>query len=124
MPGVDGVFATRMIRFLEKELEHLNTRDPNNAKPRVAIIAVSSHLYEEKRFDYVQSGYVHTFASPKTSIQSLIADWDSFSFDGWILKPIDFRRLDLILQGVKNPKIRRDCVYSPGQWERGGWFLG
>jgi hypothetical protein len=124
MPGVDGIFATRMIRFLEKESEHLNARDPYNAKPRVAIIAVSSHLYEEKRFDYVQCGYVHTFVSSDTSIQSLNTDLEVFSFDGWILKPIDFRRLDLILQGVKNPEIRRDCVYTPGQWERGGWFLG
>lgn len=65
MPGVDGIFATRMIRFLERELEHLNTRDPNNAKPRAAIIAVSSHLYEEKRFDYVQSGYVYPSCLPK-----------------------------------------------------------
>lgn len=60
IPGVDGILATRMIRFLEKESEHLNGRDPHSPKPRVAIIAVSSHLYE-KRFDYVQSGYMPPF---------------------------------------------------------------
>lgn len=56
LPGVDGTLATRMIRFLEKESEHHNARDPYSAKPRVSIIAVSASLYEEKRFDYVQSG--------------------------------------------------------------------
>jgi hypothetical protein len=40
-----------------------------------------------------------------------------------MLKPIDFRRLDFILQGVKEQKFRKDTLYTPGQWEKGGWFL-
>ncbi|RDW85559.1 hypothetical protein BP5796_03884 [Coleophoma crateriformis] len=44
-------------------------------------------------------------------------------FDGWLMKPIDFRRLDLLLEGVKTPKSRREALYTPGQWDKGGWFL-
>jgi CheY-like chemotaxis protein len=70
MPGVDGILATRMIRFLEKEqtqIQHYTTasnsheRQNGNIKQRVAIIAVSASLYEEKRFDYLQSGYILPF---------------------------------------------------------------
>jgi hypothetical protein len=52
MPLVDGILSTKMIRRLEKELEEsLKTR------PRVPILAVSSSLTEDNRFDYLQSGY-------------------------------------------------------------------
>jgi hypothetical protein len=46
-----------------------------------------------------------------------------YSFDAWILKPIDFGRLDFLLEGIKTPELKRDAVYTPGHWERGGWFL-
>lgn len=39
------------------------------------------------------------------------------------MKPIDSQRLDLILQGVKNAELKRDSLYVPGQWEKGGWFF-
>ncbi|KAL8948214.1 MAG: hypothetical protein Q9183_007708, partial [Haloplaca sp. 2 TL-2023] len=43
-------------------------------------------------------------------------------FDGWILKPIDFPRLSVLLTGIVDKKTREDCFYQPGQWEQGGWF--
>ena len=124
MPTVDGELSTRMIRFLEKE----STRVPQNSKQRVPIIAVSASLYEDNRFDYIQSGYVF---SPFLRISRRKTSWKEtqvltepfFRFDGWLLKPIDFRRLDVILQGVKNPQLRRDALYVPGQWKKGGWFI-
>lgn len=53
MPLVDGDQSTRMIRHYEQELEDLQI-----IRPRVPIIAVSASLTEDKRFNYVQSGYV------------------------------------------------------------------
>ncbi|PQE19018.1 hypothetical protein CJF31_00012170 [Rutstroemia sp. NJR-2017a BVV2] len=96
MPLVDGALSTEMIREYEKEL----VEELRRIRPRVPIIAVSASLTEDKRFEYVQSG-----------------------FDAWLLKPIDVGRLSLLLQGVKYPKLRRDALYTPGYWERGGWFL-
>ena len=43
-------------------------------------------------------------------------------FDGWILKPIDFRRLGVLLSGIVEEHTRASCLYKPGDWERGGWF--
>jgi hypothetical protein len=72
MPGVDGTLSTRMIRFLEKEqaqAQRYNTsvsnsveRQNGKTKQRVPIFAVSASLYEDKRFDYLQSGYVSPFS--------------------------------------------------------------
>ncbi|RDW88143.1 hypothetical protein BP6252_00175 [Coleophoma cylindrospora] len=100
MPLVDGPLATRMIRYHEKGDNRKDIGPPEPTQRRVCIIAVSASLYEESRYDYIQSG-----------------------FDGWLLKPIDFRRLDLLLQCVKIPELRREAVYKPGSWEQGGLFL-
>lgn len=43
-------------------------------------------------------------------------------FDGWILKPIDFKRLSVLLDGIVHEETRASCLYEPGEWERGGWF--
>ncbi|CZR61105.1 related to phytochrome [Phialocephala subalpina] len=95
MPLVDGITSTKMIRKHEKYVEDLK-----KIRPRVPVIAVSASLYEENRFDYVQSG-----------------------FDAWILKPIDFQRLDFLLQGIKSLELKMQALYTPGQWEKGGWFI-
>ena len=57
MQGVDGVLSTRMIRILEKEMKHRRQFQDSNSK-RVPIIAISSVLDEDNRFDYIQTGYV------------------------------------------------------------------
>jgi hypothetical protein len=62
MPLVDGTLSTRMIRFMEKELNYRSVSpspDAQGAKHRVPIFAVSASLYEDSRFDYIQSGYVY-----------------------------------------------------------------
>ncbi|KKY33576.1 putative hsp90-like protein [Diaporthe ampelina] len=43
-------------------------------------------------------------------------------FDGWILKPIDFKRLEALLFGIIDDHSRNNALYVAGQWERGGWF--
>jgi len=43
--------------------------------------------------------------------------------DGWILKPIDFKRLAIILQGVTDFSQRECNRYCAGyNWEIGGWL--
>lgn len=101
MPFVDGVLSTRMIRIAEKEAKHRAASEYTQySKQRVPIIAISYTLDEESRFDYIQSG-----------------------FDGWILKPIDYHRLGIMLQGLNNPQLRQEALYVPGQLKKGGWFL-
>ena len=66
---------------------------------RVPIFAVSASLIEKQRQVYIDGG-----------------------FDGWILKPIDFKRLTVLLSGIVETPTRESCLYTPGEWEKGGWF--
>ncbi|KAI9835940.1 MAG: hypothetical protein M1819_001838 [Sarea resinae] len=99
MPIVDGLASVKMIRSFEK------ARNPDILSPhaalngRIPIFAVSASLLEKDRRTYVDCG-----------------------FDAWILKPIDFKRLNLLLEGIIDGRVREDSLYVPGKWERGGWF--
>lgn len=99
MPIVDGLTSTKMIRSFEKSFpdEFLSKRAALNG--RVPIFAVSASLIEKNRQVYIEAG-----------------------FDGWILKPIDFKRLTTIMLGIVEENTRESCLYEPGEWERGGWF--
>jgi CheY-like chemotaxis protein len=98
MPIVDGLTSTKMMRSYEKT--HTNIYSPRAALcGRLPIIAVSASLIEKQRQQYIDAG-----------------------FDAWILKPISFVRLGQLMAGVVDMKIRKECLYQPGQWERGGWF--
>jgi CheY-like chemotaxis protein len=98
MPIVDGLTSTKMIRSYEKT--HTNIYSPR-AKlcGRVPIIAVSASLIERDRQQYIDAG-----------------------FDAWILKPIPFDRLNKLIGAIVDTDSRKECLYAPGQWERGGWF--
>lgn len=105
MPIVDGLTSTKMIRAFEQEQKP----DPEKGRAgllttshrdyRIPIIAVSASLVEREKDSYVGAG-----------------------FDGWILKPIDFRRLETLIRGIVDDQAREANLYVPGQWERGGWF--
>jgi len=99
MPIVDGLTSTKMIRALEHSDEHAGLSRLAASHGRIPIFAVSASLVERERGDYVGAG-----------------------FDGWILKPIDFKRLNTLLLGIINDHTRAGCLYVPGEWERGGWF--
>lgn len=88
-----------MIRSHEKShtQSKLSPRAATNG--RVPIFAVSASLVERERQTYINAG-----------------------FDGWILKPIDFKRLNILLLGIVDNDTRNSCLYEAGQWERGGWF--
>jgi CheY-like chemotaxis protein len=99
MPIVDGFSSTKMIRSFEKtkSVACLSPRAVCNG--RIPIFAVSASLIEREREKYIESG-----------------------FDGWILKPVDFKRVNLLLKGIVDEEIRAACVYEPGKWEQGGWL--
>lgn len=99
MPIMDGGTSATRIREFESTLKQpIPGRDSTHG--RVPIFAVSASLVEERWMEYLNLG-----------------------FDGWVLKPIDFRRLQTLFEGAKAPGIRRETKYIPGQWEQGGWFL-
>ncbi|KAK3181993.1 hypothetical protein K4F52_006732 [Lecanicillium sp. MT-2017a] len=100
MPIVDGLTSTKMIRSMEKSSEHSGLSELAERNGRVPIFAVSASLVEEQRETYIEAG-----------------------FDGWILKPIDFKRLGTLMDGICDDSMRESCLYEPGQWERGGWFF-
>jgi len=99
MPIVDGLTSTKMIRSHEKSAptQILSARASLNS--RVPIIAVSASLIEKERQVYIDAG-----------------------FDGWILKPISFPRLNEIMKGIVDNSVREANVYRQGHWEDGGWF--
>ncbi|KAL6875222.1 histidine kinase-like protein [Trichoderma novae-zelandiae] len=99
MPIVDGLTSTKLIRAMESSSEHKGHSPLASRCGRIPIFAVSASLVEELKDIYVEAG-----------------------FDGWILKPIDFKRLATLLRGIYDDETRKSCIYVPGEWERGGWF--
>lgn len=99
MPIVDGFTSTKMIRSFEKTHSSgcLSRRARLNA--RIPIFAVSASLLEREKQRYIDTG-----------------------FDGWILKPVDFKRLRLFLRGLVDEDARNESLYQQGKWEQGGWF--
>lgn len=99
MPIVDGLTSAKMIRSYEKSHPDSRLSVRASANGRVPIFAVSASLVERERQTYIDAG-----------------------FDGWILKPIDFKRLNILLLGIVEDDTRKSCLYRPGGWEKGGWF--
>lgn len=89
-----------MIRAMEKKSEQEGHSSVAKRNGRVPIIAVSASLVEKERKMYMDAG-----------------------FDGWILKPIDFKRLSTLMGGIHDDTVREANVYEPGHWEAGGWFF-
>lgn len=80
-----------------KMIREQEVQDSSNC--HVPVFAVSASLVEKDRQNYIDCG-----------------------FDGWIMKPIDFQRVNVLLGGVKSSDDRNICIYQPGMWEQGGWF--
>jgi CheY-like chemotaxis protein len=99
MPIVDGLTSTKLIRAFEGSDDCPGLSELARPHGRIPIIAVSASLVEKDKAIYTEAG-----------------------FDGWILKPIDFKRLHVLLDGITEDKVREQCLYEPGEWERGGWF--
>jgi CheY-like chemotaxis protein len=98
MPLVDGIEATRLIRAYEKE-HNPPLSQKVKSYGRIPIIAVSASLSESSMDDYIASG-----------------------FDSWILKPIDFQRLQELITGIQDEEVRKSLLYGRSPWNRGGYF--
>ena len=99
MPIVDGLTSTKMIRSFEKSHPSTVLSERATLNGRVPIIAVSATLAERDREQYMEAG-----------------------FDAWILKPINFTRLQELMKCIVDGETRSSCLYKAGCWEQGGWF--
>ncbi|KAJ5833937.1 CheY-like superfamily [Penicillium riverlandense] len=99
MPIMDGMAATRMIREFEAKAPINPLSEKAKQNNRVPIFAVSASLLEREKQTYIDTG-----------------------FDGWVMKPINFERLNIILSGLVDMEARKSATYRPGEWENGGWF--
>ena len=100
MPLLNGFEATERIRGFEQTRESNSHRASHKINGRIPIFAVSASLFEDQQEELLKLG-----------------------FDGWILKPIDFKRLRVILRGVVDTVQRAKDVYQPNcNWEVGGWL--
>ncbi|OQE29847.1 hypothetical protein PENSTE_c002G06652 [Penicillium steckii] len=98
MPIVDGIAATKAIREIESKRSNSSDTSEDHQPSRIPIFAVSASLVERDEFSYIETG-----------------------FDGWIMKPIHFSRLETILEGVYNLDARKGPA-GDRDWEKGGWF--
>lgn len=99
MPIVDGLTSTKMIRAFEHSDDHPGLSELATRHSRIPVFAVSASLVEREKDNYIDAG-----------------------FDAWVLKPIDFKRLEKLIRGIGDDGVRNELLYVPGEWERGGWF--
>lgn len=108
MPILNGFQATVRVRQIEQEEASKAEGSPiarsqrlsQRINGRIPIFAVSASLREEQREQMKEYG-----------------------LDGWILKPIDFKRLFIMLRGITDPEQREKDMYSMNRdWEVGGWL--
>jgi CheY-like chemotaxis protein len=106
MPILNGFEATVRIREMERNgdinIDDVSERESHRLNGRIPIFVVSASLREEQRTDMKNMG-----------------------LDGWVLKPINFKRLVALLSGISNLSERTKNLYrSNGDWEQGGWLVG
>ena len=99
MPILDGISATKMIRAEESKAGFKSLSDKAKRNSRIPVFAVSASLVESEKQSYIDAG-----------------------FDGWVMKPINFLRLNVLLRGISDEVIKKQATYRPGEWENGGWF--
>ncbi|KAJ5633415.1 hypothetical protein N7490_009754 [Penicillium lividum] len=99
MPIADGYAATQMIRDFESKAGPEALSNIARSNSRIPIFAVSASLLESERQRYIDTG-----------------------FDGWVMKPISFSRLNILFSGMFETEAREQATYKPGHWENGGWF--
>jgi CheY-like chemotaxis protein len=102
MPILNGFQATERVRELEREgkLPEGTPRASHELNGRIPIFVVSASLKEDQKDRMTDLG-----------------------LDGWVLKPVDFKRLAILLEGITDPAQRAQEIYSTSRdWERGGWL--
>ena len=104
MPILVGFEATQRIRQVEEQLSKSNSNTNMRLSRRL-------------------NGRIPIFAISASLVESQVEELLRYGIDGWILKPVDFKRLNIILQGILDTSQRQKDVYQPGyNWESGGWL--
>ncbi|KAF1998806.1 hypothetical protein P154DRAFT_621496 [Amniculicola lignicola CBS 123094] len=98
MPLVDGYVATEMIREFERENPQLLSKSAQ-LHGRTPIFAVSASLKPSHLPKILASG-----------------------FDGWIIKPVNFKTLGVYLLGAFSVEARKTAAYDPNHFLAGGWL--
>lgn len=71
----------------------------------------------------LNDGRVPIFAVSATLTFSMREEMVDIGMSGWILKPVDFSRLSILLRGVSERTKRDGERWTVGKdWEKGGWF--
>jgi CheY-like chemotaxis protein len=104
MPILNGFQATERVREIEGKVaaegQPESHRQSIQLNGRIPIFAVSATLKEEIRERMV-----------------------GYGLDGWVLKPVDFKRLSRLLEGITETETRVKDLWAMGHdWERGGWL--
>lgn len=95
-----------------------DTASPQNSvgqfpfSPDIIMIAQQS-----RRFDRTP-----IFAVSASLDQHTQGSLTAIGFDGWLSKPIDFKRLHAVLEGVTDPESRMRARSAAGDFACGGWF--
>jgi CheY-like chemotaxis protein len=109
MPICDGFTATKRIRQLE-------TDGPNPSKPHSP--STSPQLPSQS------DSAVPIFAVSASLLENQYDQLITCGFSGFILKPINFARLQDLMRGTYDPAALDANQYIPGRWEKGGWLQG
>jgi CheY-like chemotaxis protein len=98
MPLVDGYVATEMIRKFEQANPQLLSTTAR-MYGRIPIFAVSASLRPSHLHKILRTG-----------------------FDGWVIKPVNFKRLNMYLLGAFSAEARKAAAFDPKHFLAGGWF--
>lgn len=103
MPILNGLDAVKLIRVMELNSPQRGAKviPPSAAlNGRIPVFAVSASLPERQRAELINYG-----------------------MDGWMVKPVNFKRMRILINGIINTEERSREVYRSGcSWEAGGWF--
>ena len=128
MPILDGFQATRQIRAIERRSPRTSpssTIPPNatlESDSASTSLSVANPL-RVSRTSKLLNGRVPIFVVSASLLERKRDDLIALGIDGWILKPIDFKRLREFLQGILDLEQRKRDLYRHGcSWEAGGWL--
>ncbi|KAF1832399.1 hypothetical protein BDW02DRAFT_571042 [Decorospora gaudefroyi] len=88
--------------------------DTMSRQTPTALLSVSAWRTEPRRIPI----FAVSASLVQYSQQSLVAA----GFDGWLSKPIDFKRLGIVIEGVMNRDARVRARSQTGDFAGGGWF--
>jgi CheY-like chemotaxis protein len=104
MPILNGFQATERVREIE-------TKAAAEGQPESHRLAVQLN------------GRIPIFAISATLKEELRERMVGYGLDGWVLKPVDFKRLNRLLEGITETETRVKDIWAAGHdWERGGWL--